>query len=1050
MNDWENHTLPNRLRLPARSWFLHSPSEPLARVALDGVSPWCINLDGRWRFRYDQSPSAAPASFEATDFDDSSWRYIEVPGCWQMQGYGRPQYTNVNYPFPVDPPRVPSDNPTGLYRRRFTLPADWANRRTILRFEGVDSYFEAWVNGSFVGMSKGSRLPSEFDITPHVRSDSNTIVVRVLQWSDGSYLEDQDMWWLSGIFRTVRLLSVPEVSIADFSTRTSFDSSWLDAEVEVSMVIENAGGAPFKGSIGVSLDGPDGVRVANATTEASVAPGSRIKVPTIAKIPRAEKWTAETPSLYTIVLELKDSAGTGSDVAAARIGLRTVDVTEGILRVNGTRIVLKGVNRHEHHPDFGRALPFASALRDVELMKQHNINAVRTSHYPDDPRFYDLCDAYGLYVIDEADLECHGMQPLGDWNRLSDDSTWEKAYVDRITRTVERDKNHACVTMWSLGNESGFGHNQEAMADAARSLDPTRPIHYEGDEDAKVVDVVSQMYTSVANVIEAGKGWAVKRDGTRVRIAGKPFILCEYAHAMGNGPGGLADYWKAFATSPNLQGGFVWEWLDHGLRKTTPDGRQFFAYGGDFGEDPNDGNFVCDGLLLPDRTPTPGLLELKKVLEPVEVEAHDLVRGTVVIRNRQDFLDLSHMTLAWEIDEEGAVVDSGVLALPHVRPGDAAEVTVQYGKPPLRRDAERWLNLHFLLNRCLPWARAGHELAWAQFRLASDSRSTPLSVRDGCPPRYVETDGLLRVDAGNLEVTFDLAQGTMREAVVGGRAIVLRGPRLIFWRATTDNDRAAWGPERNEVEWRAAGLHHLQHRIDGVSWKRGADGSVKIEIKERIAPPSLSVGFRTRSWYTITPCGDILLETEGAPEGALPAALPRIGLEMFVPGSLDHVQWYGPGPGESYADMHLAAWVGLHVAALADLETPYVLPQENGTRSDARWVALAAGHGPGLMVIGMPRLAFSAHHNTPEEYEAALHTADLVPRDETVLIIDYRQNGIGSASCGPGVLPPYVLSPSLFRFSVLLRPWYPETEAAFAVARMRSASSDSFSPSPPE
>jgi beta-galactosidase/evolved beta-galactosidase subunit alpha len=688
--------------------------------------------------------------------------------------------------------------------------------------------------------------------------------------------------------------------------------------------------------------------------------------------------------------------------------------------------MFKGVNRHEHHPDFGRAVPYDDMVRDVQLMKRHNINAVRTSHYPDDPRFYDLCDEYGLYVIDEADLECHGMEFVGDVSRISADPSWESAYVDRVTRMVERDKNHPCVVLWSLGNESGFGRNHAAMAAAARALDPHRPIHYEGDGDAVVSDVVSQMYTPLDRVIEAGKGRPVKRDGTPVAAKGKPFILCEYAHAMGNGPGGLKEYWQAFYESPRLQGGFVWEWLDHGIRRRLPDGREYFGYGGDFGDDPHDGNFVIDGLVFPDRIPSPGLLEYKKVIEPVVVEALDLARGRFSITNRHDFLGLDHLRLSWDIEAEGVLLASGKGDIPDVPPGGTSDLILPYRLPSAHdRRAEHWLNIRFALAAGTRWAPEGHEVAWAQFRLPGKVRTAVPAASAADSLRLEQHGAVLQLTGTRMRAVFDIASGRLRNWDHAGKRLAQLGPRLTFWRATTDNDRALWGPSRDAVQWKEMGMHRLQHRIDDVLWEMLDGSTARVTVRARIAPPVLGFGMDVHYLYTIDGSGSIRLDVSGRPHGKFPTALPRIGLQLHLDRTLDRVEWFGLGPHESYPDSRMSARVGRYVRRLADLETPYVFPQENGTRSDTRWVTLTDSSGAGLRAEGNPLLSFSAHRNTPEEYEAARHTVELVPREEIILILDNRQNGLGSASCGPGVLPQYVLRPGEFSFTVDVRPVSP-------------------------
>jgi beta-galactosidase/evolved beta-galactosidase subunit alpha len=865
-------------------------------------------------------------------------------------------------------------------------------------------------------------MPAEFDISRHAREGENLLAVRVYQWSDGSYLEDQDMWWLSGIFRPVSLLCEPAAGISDISVRTRLDNRGRSAEVDVRVLLRNETGQSFAGSLEAVLLRADQRPAAPSVSRAvELGPNSPGDASLTLSVPDPSLWSAETPSLYTLLLAMKDRAGNPVETVPITTGIRTVEIRDGTLHVNGARVMFKGVNRHEHHPDFGRAVPYESMVRDAVLMKRHNVNAVRTSHYPDDPLFYDLCDRYGLYVIDEADVECHGMDSAGDWNRLSGDPAWESAYVDRAARMVERDKNHPCIVLWSLGNESGFGVNHEAMARDIRRRDPTRPIHYEGDKQAKAADVISQMYTPVDRVIAAGAGKPVTRDGDPITGEKKPFILCEYGHAMGNGPGGLKEYWDAFYSSPRLQGGFVWEWLDHGIRRQRPDGREFFAYGGDFGDEPNDGNFVIDGLLFSDRTPSPGLTELAKVIEPVVVEAQDIAAGRFLIHNRYDFLTLDHLSCLWRVERDGALVETGSVTLPRILPGETGSVAVPCQPvTDLPEGAEQWLMLRFVLAADTLWAAAGHEVAWAQFPLPvrTPTPREPPPARNEHLLSWNHAGNLVTVESDGLRLEFDSAEGTLSSLLRGDRPLLKAGPRLTFWRAPTDNDRGFGS--RDFAEWQAAGLHRLQHRVDALECKDLPGGEVLVTVRSRIAPPVLFIGFDVITSYTIRPGGEILIRVQGSPQGKFPSTLPRIGLQMSIPADLDRVKWYGLGPGETYPDSRQAGRVGLWEMTIDQMTTAYERPQENGNRSDTRWVALTDAHGAGLMARGQPRINFSTHRNTPEDFTQARHPADLVPRNEIVLILDHAQNGLGSASCGPGVLPQYKLSPAEFDFSVSL------------------------------
>lgn len=1031
MNDWENPKVLERNRVPARAYFAPYPDE---ESALSGqrYSPWLMLLNGNWKFHYAENPALAPDNFyieyfpedflmecfDATHWDDTQWHDIQVPCNWQMLGYGRPHYTNVIYPFPVDPPRVPTENPTGSYRRKFFIPDDWDDRQVFLRFEGVDSAFYIWVNSQQVGYSQGSRLPSEFDITPYIRRGVNTLAVRVFQWSDGSYLEDQDMWWLSGIFRDVYIIATPSVHIFDFRIRTELDSDYRDAVLKVRATVNNYG-EHSAGNYRIEIRLLDANRQSILNSEFSLPGGGQKILDMEMPVANPEKWSAEHPYLYSLLIILKDSKGQVVEAETCKVGFRSVELKNGNMLVNGVPVMIKGVNRHEHHPDLGRAVPLDAMIQDILLMKRHNINAIRTSHYPDDPRIYDLCDYYGIYVLDEADLECHGFAHIGDWNRTSDDPEWEAAYVDRVIRMLERDKNHPCVIIWSLGNESGFGRNHEAMARWVRDADPTRLLHYEGDREQKVADIVGPMYTSVADITKLGEDTS----------ADKPVILCEYAHAMGNGPGGFKEYWDTFYKYKRLQGGFVWEWLDHGIRQFTEDGREWFAYGGDFGDKPNDGNFVIDGLVFPNRKPSPGLIEYKKVLEPVKVEPADLNHGKVRIINRYDFISLSHLLISWNLMADDRIIQNGFIQLPDISAGKSEIVTMPYTIPKiLLPGAEYWLNISFILAADTSWASKGYEVAWAQFQLPLEASPKP-AIKTECmlPMICEDADNLITITGANFELVFDKVYGVIKSWCHEGMKVLKKGPKLNFWRAPIDNDTHV------QRAWRKAGLDSLMHRIDAVELSDTNGKFNQIRVKSRIAPPVLDLAFECDYTYTIYGSGDVILEAHGVPEGNIPV-LPRIGLQMTLPEELDHVSWYGRGPGECYIDSKQANPVGVYSCMVDDLYTPYVYPQDNGNRTDVRWVSFTNTRGMGLLAV-MPILNFSAHRFTTEDFDKAQHTYELVPRDEITVNLDYRHHGLGSASCGPGVLPQYELRPDEFRFVIRLKSFSKDSASPMSLSK---------------
>lgn len=1006
-DDWQNSELLHRNRLKPRASFVSYPDLGSALTFERGCCTWFKLLNGTWKFFYSQNPEDVPDGFFKDTFDDGCWDDINVPGCWQMQGYGKPHYTDVVYPFPVDPPRVPSDNPTGIYRREIDIDKELDGLEILIRFEGVDSAFHLWVNGHEAGYSQGSRLPSEFNITRYLRTGKNRLCVKVYQWSDGSYIEDQDMWWLSGIFRDVYLLARPNVHLQDYFVTTRFDSEYRDCELKIDTCWERNSGVG-SGIFHVEyllLD--HGAKLAEAAQNIDLC-NTEVNKEIKMQISEPRKWSAEAPDLYDLLIILKDDTGNPIEVVPSKVGFRSVELKDGCFLVNGKPIKLKGVNRHDFHPELGRTVPLDWMEEDIIYMKRHNINAVRTSHYPNDPRFYDLCDSYGLYVLDETDLECHGFELMGDINMISNDPAWKKAYLDRIERTVERDKNHPSIIMWSLGNESGFGINHESMADWCREKDPTRLVHYEGDSGAKAVDVFSTMYTPLDKLVELGS----------MKDAKKPHILCEYAHAMGNGPGGLKEYWDVFYRYRRLQGGFVWEWMDHGIKKHTQDERVYFAYGGDFGDEPNDGNFCIDGLVQPDRTPTPGLIEYKKVIEPVRVEAVNILEGIVIIANLYDFVSLDHLLMSWDVKADDKIVQASSMLVSGIKAGDSKRIKIPFRIPPkVMPFTDYWLNVHFVLAHDTQWAKRGHEVAWSQFRLPIEPADSPKKPHHGLHRIDCKQSGNSIVFNGrDFEVCFD-TKGRFQYLEYSGRKIIQKGPLLNFWRAPIDNDMYVVDGLKKKY------VHLLQHRIDSFNWTERDPGSIEIKIRALVAPPSLNWAVNCEYTYRIFGTGEVMLDVWGTPKGNLPDVFPRIGLTMQVSKDLENIAWYGRGPGESYVDSKMANAFGIYKKKVEELYTPYIFPQENGNRTDVNWLSLTDATGSGFMALAEPSMGFSAHYFDAGDLEKAKHTYELRKRDYITLNLDYRQNGLGSNSCGPGPIPEYRLVPENFYYRIVFKPY---------------------------
>jgi beta-galactosidase len=940
--DYVEDVSPGSGALPPRAWYASSDARSLS-------------LDGEWHFRLSPTADAEDGSFAAEGYDAGDWARVAVPGHWVLQGggaFGEPIYTNHLYPFPVDPPRVPTENPTGDHLRYFDLPEGWpADGGAVLRFDGVESCARVWLNGTDIGEFKGSRLAHEFAVGQLLKPTGNVLAVRVHQWSAGSYLEDQDQWWLPGIFREVTLLHRPAGAVLDFFVHASYD---------------HVGGT---GTLRVDSD-VDG-RVLVPALDIDVATGEPVTVP-------VEPWTAETPHLYDGELV------TEGERVPLRIGFRTVVLEDGLIKVNGRPILFKGVNRHEWHPERGRALDLETMRADVLLMKRHNINAVRTSHYPPHPAFLDLCDEYGLWVIDECDLETHGFTEQNWRDNPVDDDRWTPALLDRAARMVERDKNHPSVVMWSLGNECGTGRGLTAMAEWIHGRDGSRLVHYEGDWDCRDTDVYSRMYADHAEVERIGKGL----DGGTHKRRGLPFIQCEYGHAMGNGPGGLADYQRIFEAHDRIQGGFIWEWIDHGVKHPELG----YAYGGDFGEELHDGNFVCDGLVFPDRTPSPGLVEFKKVIEPVRIDG-DGAAGTVRVRNAYDFADLSELAFEWSYQVDGKTLEAGALGVPSLKPGESAEVKLP--QPPSGGPAgEALWTVRALLAADTAWGRKDHQVAWAQLPVGERPSA---AVVPGDRPTASEK--LIYLGPAS----FDARTGALK--TIGG--VDVTGLRLDVWRAPTDNDAGAdWQPDpQYGLLWRKFGLHRMRHRLDAVEV-----GEDALTVRTRVAPAAWEIGLRTT--YRWTSDGTRLSLTVSVdPEGDWTVPLPRLGIRFGL-SSADAVRWYGGGPGEGYPDTKSASMLYRYHSSVDALQTPYLRPQENGARPDVRWAELG-----GLRIDGDPEFWFTARRWTSEQLDAAEHLTDLRAGDTVWVNLDHGQMGIGSQSCGPGVLPQYHLRAEPTEFS---------------------------------
>ena len=1024
-NAWENPEIIAQNKEAPHCTLMPYKSETRALTGSRFSSAYFKSLNGRWKFYWSPKPADRPADFYKPDFDVSGWKTIPVPDNWQMYGYGKPIYTNVTYPFKKNPPFIQHDNnPVGSYRTEFTIPSAWKNRQVFLHFDGVESAFFLWINGQEVGYSQGSRTPAEFRITDYLKPGKNLLAAEVYRWSDGSYLEDQDFWRLSGIFRNVYLFSTPQMHIRDFEIRTDLDDAYRNAILHVTARVHNYGPrAYWHPKVEIALYDPKGRLVASEALATDATDYLRPKAESVlmlgAEIKNPLKWSAEKPNLYTLVLRLKNKSDKSIEFESARIGFRKVEIRGNQFLVNGKPILIKGVNRHEHDPDTGHYITEESMMKDILLMKRFNINAVRTCHYPDDPRWYELCDRYGLYLIDEANIESHGMGYKPD-HTLANRPEWKKAHLDRIQRMVERDKNHPSVIIWSMGNEAGFGTNFEACSDWIHRRDPSRLVHYERAWRRPQVDIVSVMYPRVSWLEEYGQ-----------KYTDRPFIMCEYSHAMGNAVGNLQEYWDVIEKYPQIQGGAIWDWVDQGLRKKDAKGREFWAYGGDYGDTPNDKNFCINGLVFPNRKIPPKMWEVKKVYQNIGFKPEDLLSGKIGIKNKYFFTNLNNFDFTWTLYEDGTAIQSGKLPPLDMGPGAEGFVHIPFNKPNPTPGSEYWLAVHAKLKRERLWARKGHEVAWAQFKMPFKVPPAPLLDEAKLPPlKIADSGGEISVAGKHFKAAFSRKSGQLISLVYSGKNVVTKGPVLEAFRAPTDNDKHL------AKSWRQAGLNRLKETVNSLSTKKLSDVKFQITVK-KTASGTDSVGFYWTTVYTILGNGAIHVENNITPFGKLPNQLPKLGVRLVLPEGLEELTWYGRGPWENYPDRKTGTSIGVYRSTVDDQYVPYVRPQETGNKEDVRWIALTNRRGSGLLVTADTLLSATALHVTANDLDRANHIDELTPRKEIYLSLDARQLGLGNASCGPPVLEKYAFHPQPVRYGFTLRPYSKKMGDLQKVARMR-------------
>lgn len=1013
--DWEDPAIVQIDRLPSRAWSVpfSSPEESSWIVS---KSPWFYSLNGKWKFSYAPDFQQKPKESYSPFFDDSKWEEIEVPSCWQAKGYGIPIYTNVTYPFPKDPPFIDQDNPVGVYRKSFTIPKGWENRRVVLHFGGVASAFYVWVNGLRIGYSQDSMTPAEFDITEALRKGkSNSIAVEVYQWSDGSYLEDQDMWRFGGIFRDVFLYSTSNIFIEDFFAYSDFDALYNNADFYFKAKITNKSAEELSDlSIGVSLFDKNGKEVLKKSSRLNpVGINSTLQIPDPerpnkrdwptkpAVVKKPLKWSAEEPNLYKMVVTLTNSQGVVLDTRCSRFGFREITRKRfNQLLVNGQRVMIKGVNRHEHDQNTIKTLTREQMIQDILIMKQNNINAVRTSHYPNHSDWYDLCDEYGLYVFDEANIESHGMGY--SLESLAKNEKWQTAFLDRIQSMVNRDKNHPSIIVWSMANESGDGKNFAVAKNWVKTEDPSRLVYLERAIIGCNTEIYGEMYPTVEKLMRKGKGL-------------KPYIIAEYAHAMGNSLGNLKEFWEVIEDPANkaLQGGFIWDFVDQGLRKIdqSPKDKNWY-YGGDFGDKPNDSNFCINGLLRPDRSFNPTMYEVKKVYQNIsvsrpseaDIEAGKMKKDQFILKNKFFFENLNKYQGAWSLLENGTEIQTGLLnaSLMNLKPQEQKVFKPEYVLPKeLKVYGEYILKFTFTLKEPTLWAPAGHVVAWDEFPLEVKTPTPQAKIKEEMGEyEKEESDKRYTYRGKDFEITFDATKGILKSYRVKGKEVLRDGLNFNFWRVPVDNDRGTGLFDRGLGITSLTGMNKWQDigkNMICLTFAKDFE-DVKRTVLRGTYTHTKSKLFQMCTIeiiYTVWADGQLDVDYSIDMVKNKPAC-PKIGLIAEVPNEFEKVEWYGRGPHESYADRKSGAAMGRYTMNARDMDHEYVRPQENGQRTDTRWFTLTNTKNIGVKVVSYQNpLNFTLWDYTPKTLQKAKHIGDLKREKFFSLNLDFMQIGVG-------------------------------------------------------
>ena len=1003
---YENLSVLHENTMPARAYYIPASKRMDNLVEHREESDRMQLLNGTWKFQYFNSIYDIQDSFFEKNYDTENFDEIQVPSVWQMAGYDTHQYTNIRYPFPFDPPYVPQDIPCGAYVHNFEYSRDEKASKAFLNFEGVDSCFYVWINGSYIGYSQVSHMTSEFDVTDVLQDGTNTVAVLVMKWCDGSYLEDQDKFRMSGIFRDVYILKRPKQAISDYHIKTRIEDMLAKVEIEMKFY------SPL--NVKISIEDRNGAVVAlGSIAEEGTA---------VLEIASPELWNTENPYLYKLILE------TENEVIVDHIALRKIEIKDQVIYLNGQKIKFRGVNRHDSDPVTGFTISLEQLTTDLTLMKQHNFNAIRSSHYPNAPFFYEMCDKYGFMVIDEADIEAHGPFMIyrkedTDYNRfkrwnekIADDPVWEEAIVDRVKLMVERDKNRFCIVMWSMGNESAYGCNFEKALEWTKNFDPDRITQYESaryrnyDEtyDYSNLDVYSRMYPALSEIQEY-----LDKDGS------KPFLLVEYCHSMGNGPGDFEDYFQMIQDNDKMCGGFVWEWCDHAIAHgTAENGKTIYAYGGDHGEEIHDGNFCMDGLVYPDRTVHTGLLEYKNVYRPARVISYNKESGELVLHNYMDFDDLKdYVKISYELTQDGLVISKGILPEFSVAPHGEGKTNLKINVP---ENGKCYLKLIYHLKKELPLLEEDHILGFDEIEVSKEDTKCKLAEK-WIPKTVVdselqvnENDTQIHIKGREFAYTIDKRTALFTEMKFAGREYLNHPMELNIWRAPTDNDMYI------KSEWKKAHYDKAYTRAYTTEVVQGKHG-VKITSHASVVAETVQKILDVTITWKIEAAGKIDADIAVTKDDEFPD-LPRFGVRMFLDKKLSAVRYFGMGPQESYCDKHQAASHGLYRADVGDLHEDYIRPQENGSHYDCEYVELNNSRY-GIVASAEKAFSFNASYYTQEELEKKTHNYELIESDSVVFCVDYALNGIGSNSCGPVVLDQYRFDDVLFRFQFTLIPY---------------------------